>query len=59
MGSDVDSPIDVLTFLLGEGDEDGRGTVERKEFREYFIVACDKMNVKGLEEGDLRRLMDR
>jgi hypothetical protein len=46
MGDDVDSPIEVLTFLLGEGDEDGSGTVERPHFREYFQVACDKMGVK-------------
>jgi len=59
MGEDVDSPIEVLTFLLGEGDDDGRGTVERSVFRDYFQVACDKMGVKGLEEGELRRLMDR
>ena len=49
----------VITNCLAEGDEDGSGTIGRSSFRDSLQTAFLKVGMRGIEEGDLRRLMDR
>ena len=57
-GGDYD-PSDVFETYLAGGDDDGVGSLDRNEFRSCFTAACATLQVRGMEESDLRRVMDR
>ena len=48
-----------MTTLLADCDDDGSGTAPRSAFRDALTSAFTRLNIPGLEESDLRRVMDR
>jgi hypothetical protein len=53
------TPLQVLTSVLADADDDGSGTAPRAAFRDALAMAFESLAIPGLEEGDLRRVMDK